>query len=150
MRARETSCWRSSSVRTAIMSIFKRRRTWFLMNLWSLSSSSLNLFNPDITKSASLPMSFFPLQRGPLGLPSWYSLKPHNLLHWNGLEGINGVEASLMGLLLLVDTNSPRYTEAKRRISHFFMKQRLAITLEKYQKNGAREEGGYANTHMRD
>lgn len=131
MRARETCSWRSSSVRTAIMSIFKSLRTWVLMNLWSLSSSSLNLLNPDMTKSASLPMSFFPFQRGPLGLPSWYCRKHNAVLNELNSTKVNDVEeTSFMGLILLV--NSPSSNEAKSRIFQFFKKERLAITHSHY------------------
>lgn len=137
VRARETSCWRSSSVRTAIKSIFKSRKTWVLINLGSLSSSSLNLFNPEMTKRASLPMSFFPLQRGPLGLPSWYSLKPpHVFLYSNAITVClkdSVVETSLIGLLLFVefDVNCLRNTEAKRCVFHFLAKHRIDISVLK-------------------
>lgn len=102
--ANVTSSWRSSSTRTAIMSNFRSLRTWVLMNLSSFSSSSLNLFNPCITKRASLPISFFPLQSGPLGLPSWYSrLNPHvdfnESISNAGAWGIAGNERSEMGVL---------------------------------------------------
>lgn len=137
VRARETSCWRSSSVRTAIKSIFKSRKTWVLINLGSFSSSSLNLFNPEMTKRASLPMSFFPLQRGPLGLPSWYSLKPpHTFLYSNTVTIClkdSVVETSLIGFILFVKFNvkSPRKSEAKRHVPHFLVKHRNAISVLK-------------------
>lgn len=64
-------------MRTATISIFRSLKTWVLMDFCNFSSSSLNLFKPRITKSASFPISFLPLQSGTVGLPSWYCLNPN-------------------------------------------------------------------------
>ena len=71
LMANAVSSCRSSSPITANMSNFNNLKTWVFINLSSFSSSSFNLLRPRITKRASFPISFLPLQRGPLGLPSW-------------------------------------------------------------------------------
>lgn len=98
------------------------------MNFPSFSSSSLNLFNPWITKSASLPIAFRLLQRGPRGLPSWYSRNPHMGRLESGwkpvIVDVTGNGTSLIGLLVKPRRNT------KAKMGNFDLENhRIAIWL---------------------